>query len=231
MLKNLLREIKKQSDPKRAKNNAWFFKTGKGQYGEGDKFAGLTVPRMRKIATLHKNLSFAEIKQLLDSPIHEHRFIALEILVMQFEKAENLKQDEIINFYLNNANRINNWDLVDTSAPYILGEYLLDKNRQILYKLAVSENMWQRRIAIVSTAMFIKNKQFQDTVKIAEILLNDKHDLIHKAVGWMLREVGKQDKRELIRFLDKHYRQMPRTMLRYSIERLDDKLRHKYLKK
>lgn len=208
---------------------AGFFKTASGQYGEGDVFLGIKVPAQRMAARGYENLSLADLQNLLNSKIHEHRLIALLILLSQYKKADSAGKKKIVNFYLRNAKNINNWDLVDLSCPNILGNYLLDKPRQILYKLAKSKNLWEKRIAIISTAAFIRNKEFSDTLQIAEILLNDKHDLIHKAVGWMLREVGKRDEAVLARFLYKHYKTMPRTMLRYAIEKLSEKKREYYL--
>lgn len=223
-------ELKKLSNKDKAKVYAWFFKTGKGEYGEGDKFLGITVPKQRKVAKNFLDLSLREIKELLESPIHEHRFTALEILVMQFEKGSEKEKKLIANFYLKNAKLANNWDLVDTSAPYILGEYFKDKNKSVLYKLARSKNLWEKRIAIVSTFAFIKQNDLGDTFKISEMLLNDKNDLIHKAVGWMLREAGKKDKQKLLKFLDKNGKKMPRTTLRYSIEKFSKKERIRCLR-
>ncbi|HLC32006.1 MAG TPA: DNA alkylation repair protein [Candidatus Nanoarchaeia archaeon] len=228
-LTSLKTALKKAATPQRAKVSQRFFKTGKGQYGEGDVFIGITVPEMRKIAHTFKSLSLPEIKQLLESPIHEERFIALEILVYQFDHQKE-RQKEIYQFYLKNTNRINNWDLVDTSAEYIVGAYLKDKDTSILTKLANSSSIWERRIAIVSTFNFIKNNQFQETLKIATLLLKDNHDLIHKAVGWMLREIGKRDQNTLKTFLKQHHNTMPRTMLRYAIERFPKDEREQYMK-
>ncbi len=217
---NLLqRELNSLKDLVRAKNSAWFFKTGKGQYGEGDSFLGITVPVQRAVAKRYKNLTLAEIKRMLQSPIHEHRFTALEILVFQFEEADKRQKEKIFKFYISNSRNINNWDLVDTSARYIVGQFLIDRPRTLLYKLAVSSNLWQRRIAIVSTSIFIARNDFSDALKISRLLLFDKHDLIHKAVGWMLREVGKRDQVVLLDFLKQNYDILPRTTLRYSIER------------
>lgn len=231
MLEDLRNEVEKLSDSKRAETNKWFFKTGKGEYGEGDKFVGLSVPKCREIAKKFKGLPLSEIKELLKSPVHEERLISLFILVNRFAKADEKLKKEIFEFYLKNTKLINNWDLVDSSAHLIVGEYLLDRDRGILERLAKSKILWERRIAIIATFQFIrKRKEFKDTFKIAEILLNDKQDLIHKAVGWMLREVGKGvSEKELIGFLTKHYREMPRTMLRYSIERFQENIRKKFL--
>src|SRR3989338_2689773 len=228
-LTSLKTALKKAATPQRAKVSQRFRSTGKGQYGEGDVFIGITVPEMRKIAHTFKSLSLPEIKQLLESPIHEERFIALEILVYQFDHQKE-RQKEIYQFYLKNTNRINNWDLVDTSAEYIVGAYLKDKDTSILTKLANSSSIWERRIAIVSTFNFIKNNQFQETLKIATLLLKDNHDLIHKAVGWMLREIGKRDQNTLKTFLKQHHNTMPRTMLRYAIKRFPKDEREQYMK-
>lgn len=221
--------INNEANPLRAFHSQKFFKTGKGEYAEGDIFLGLTVPQQRKIALKYKDISINEIQKLLGSKIHEYRFIALVLIVNRFKKSRDYtEKEELINFYLANTKNINNWDLVDSSAR-ILGEYLSDKNRSTLYNLAMSQNLWEQRIAIIATSYFIDNHQFEDTLKISEILLNHHHDLIHKAVGWMLREVGKKDISIEREFLDKHYKSMPRTMLRYAIERFPENLRLQYL--
>lgn len=209
-----------------------FFKTGKGEYGEGDIFIGLTVPEQRKIAKQFQTTDFSDLKRLLQSKIHEHRLTALEILVMKYEKAKSESEKEkSVKFLLKNLRGVNNWDLVDLSAPYILGDWLIDrKDRDVLYKFAASKNLWERRIAIVSTYTLIRAGQFSDTIKICEILMKDEQDLIHKACGWMLREVGKKSEKTLIKFLDKNVKRMPRTMLRYSIERLPEEFRLYYLR-
>jgi len=207
-----------------------FFKTGKGEYGEGDKFIGVTVPNSRKVAKKFADLSLSEAAKLLASGIHEERLIALLIIVGQFQKADEKEREKIYNFYLKNTKHINNWDLVDLSAGKIVGEYLAKKNKTILYKLAGSKSLWERRIAIISTGNFIGKGMFEDTLKISAILLTDKHDLIHKAVGWMLREVGKRSEKNLLGFLKRNYKQMPRTSLRYAIERLPQNKRLSLLK-
>jgi 3-methyladenine DNA glycosylase AlkD len=232
-LSELRKIIRKQADPQRAENSLWFFKTGKGEYGEGDKFLGISNPEMRKIAKdFFPNLNFSDIQKLIKSKFHEERQIALFVLTLKFQKATPKEQKQIYNFYLKHTKYINNWDLVDLSAHKIVGAYLFDKNRKILYKLAKSKNLWERRIAIVSTFYFIGQEQHKDSLAIAEILINDKHDLIHKAVGWMLREIGKRCEQEIEEnFLKKHYKTMPRTMLRYAIEKFDDKKRKFYLGK
>lgn len=215
-LSDLKKELRASADPERARNLAWFFKTGKGQYGHGDRFIGLTVPAIRRIAHRYTHLPLTDIAKLLDSPIHEYRFAALEILVVQYEHE---KSTAIFNFYLKHTKFVNNWDLVDTSAPYIVGQHLLTRPRKILYRLAKSKNVWERRIAMVSTMMFIRAGEIEDTFAIAKLLLADDHDLIHKAVGWMLREAGKQSAPALLRFLNRNYSALPRTALRYAIER------------
>lgn len=223
------KKIELLKNPVKAKLLSGFFKTGKGQYGEGDVFYGVTVPQSRKVAKEFFELSLPEIKKLLFSKIHEERLIALVILVSQFQKGDETKKEKIYNFYLQNAQRVNNWDLVDTSAHKIVGAYLLDKNPSILITLARSKNMWERRIAIIATAAFIGKNKFKHTFRIATLLLNDKEDLMHKAVGWMLREVGKRDVVTLEAFLLPHYKTMPRTMLRYAIEKFPEIKRKKYL--
>ncbi len=226
-------QINKFASPEKAKANAWFFKTGKGEYGEGDKFAGLTVPQCRIVAKNNRELSLSEIAGVLKSEIHEKRLIALLILVNKFQNSNDREKNEIFDFYLKNTKYINNWDLVDLSAPKIVGEYLLNKDRSVLLKLAKSKNLWEKRISILATFQFIcLNKEAKDTLKIAGILLNDPHDLIQKGVGWMLREVGKRvSEKALVNFLDKNGGKMPRTMLRYAIERFPEKTRRYYLKK
>lgn len=225
-------ELNKKSNPAKAKLLQGFFKTKPGEYGAGDIFLGITVPEIRKTAKHFSNLSINEIQKLLASKIHEHRLVALEILVMQYEAAKDLKtKQKIVRAYIKNCRRINNWDLVDLSAPYILGDWFLKRNKSLLYRFAVSKNTWQKRIAIISTSRFIKNNQYTDTLKIAKILLSDKHDLIQKAVGWMLREVGKKSLKTEKEFLNKHYKKMPRTMLRYAIERMSLKDKLYYMKK
>ncbi len=228
---DLIKELKGLSDPKKADDYKWFFKTGPGEYGYGDKFLGIRVPVLKKVAKRFKHLSFSGIEKLLKSDIHEHRFVALKILIFKYEDSGESGKDGVVAFYLKNTKRINNWDLVDTSAPYILGDYLLSKDKGVLYRLAISEILWERRIAIISTLAFIKKDNYKDTLKIAEILLQDEHDLIHKAVGWMLREVGKRSPESEVGFLDRYHSVMPRTMLRYAIERFPEKQRQKYLKK
>ena len=222
-------KIKSLASPDISKTMQWFFKTGKGDYGEGDIFVGLKVPTQRKLAREFNHLKLSELKILLGSKVHEERLISLFILVDKYEKGDDRDKDQIFSFYLKNIKRINNWDLVDLSAPKIIGKHLLKKDRSILFNFALSKNLWERRIAILSTFEFVRNNDFETTLKIAETLLNDKHDLIHKAVGWMLREVGKRDLTIEENFLKLHYKKMPRTMLRYSIEKFPESKRKKYL--
>jgi len=225
----LRKELISLANPVKAKILQGFFKTNKGQYGEGDVFLGIVVPEQRKLVKKYfSEFSLKDVQDLLNSKIHEERLIALLILVKKYEKCENQRK-EIFEFYLKNTENINNWDLVDLSAPNIVGKYLLDKDKKLLYGLANSSNLWEKRISIISSFSFIRNKQFKDTLKISEILLNDKHDLIHKAAGWMLREVGKRDLKAEEDFLKKHYKKMPRTMLRYAIEKFPEEKRKRYL--
>jgi 3-methyladenine DNA glycosylase AlkD len=224
------KEIKKNANPQKALLLQRFFKTGPGEYGEGDIFLGIVVPVQRSIAKKYKHLPLKDIKELLHSGKHEERLIALLILVEQFKKGDEQLKEDIFTFYHLHRKRINNWDLVDLTAHIISGSYLMDKDKTILYKLAKSKNIWDRRIAVLSTFHFIKNNVFNDALCIAEILLNDKHDLIQKAVGWMLREIGKRDINTEEGFLEKHYKNMPRTMLRYAIEKFPEKKRLAYLK-
>jgi len=220
-------ELKNLADTDKIPIYQNFFKTGKGQYGEGDIFIGVTVPNTRKIAKKYWEIPLILVQELLESKIHEERLLSILILVQKYQK---LNYDKIAKFYMQHNKKINNWDLVDLSADKIIGHYYFNKNRSPLCKLAKSKNLWERRTAIVSTFYFIKNNQFQDTLKISRILLRDSHDLIHKAVGWMLREVGKRDKKILEKFLKENYKKMPRTMLRYSIEKFPEEERQKYLK-
>jgi 3-methyladenine DNA glycosylase AlkD len=237
MIKNIIKELENFGSPERAKHSLRFFKTGPGQYGENDLFYGTTVPEMRIVARKYKTISLDELLELLYNKYHECRLVALLILVDKYELAKkhenNIEMKQIYEMYLKNATQINNWDLVDLSAPKIVGAYLYDNKieRKILYRLAKSNNLWEKRISIISTFYFINRKDFDDSLKIAEILLEDKHDLIHKAVGWMLREVGKRDQDAEEKFLKKYYKTMPRTMLRYAIEKFDDKKKNFYMSK
>ena len=231
-LKNLEKDIQKLKNYKKAKILAKFFKTGKGEYGEGDFFLGITVPKIREIAKKYGDLELKEIQKILKSKYHEIRLCALLILVHKYKQTKDSKEKKkIVDFYFANTKYINNWDLVDLSVHYTVGNYLINKDRKILFKLAKSKNIWERRIAMISTFAFIYAGEYKTTFEIAEILLHDKHDLIQKAVGWMLREVGKRiSEKELEKFLNKHAKTMPRTALRYAIERLPGKKRQNYLK-
>jgi 3-methyladenine DNA glycosylase AlkD len=221
--------LRSLADPKAAAILARFFKTGPGQYGEGDQFIGVKVPVTRKVAKEFRSLPINEVECLLHSEIHEERLLALVILVGQFEKGDDATRKRIYNLYLANTRHINNWDLVDLSAPQIVGGYLETRNRKPLDRQAKSASLWERRISILATYWFIRHGDFTDTIRIAEKLLGDKEDLIHKAVGWMLREVGKRDVAVLEEFLDEQCRVMPRTMLRYAIERFSEEKRRKYM--
>jgi len=234
MYQKIISELKKLQDKNKAKILQRFFKTGKGEYGEGDIFLGIIVPKQREVAKKYVDTNLKDLQKLLSSKIHEYRLVALLILVQKYKSADAkalADKKEIVDFYFKNTKNINNWDLVDLSAPQIVGEYLLDKDRKILHKLSKSKNIWEKRIAVLATFMFIKNNQFEDSIMISEMLLNDKHDLIHKAVGWMLREIGKRDRQVEENFLMKYYKSMPRTMLRYAIEKFSEEKRKKYLKK
>lgn len=207
-----------------------FFKTGPGEYGEGDVFIGVTVPDTRRVAKKFLNLSFIETKRLLRSDIHEERLCGILILVERFKSSDDAERKRIVDYYLAHTEHVNNWDLVDLSADKILGGYLIDRPRNVLKDLAKSELLWDRRIAIISTFTFIRKGDLDDTFAISDVLLYDDHDLIHKAVGWMLREAGKRDRRRLEAFLKPRYKKMPRTMLRYAIERFPEQKRQRYLK-
>jgi 3-methyladenine DNA glycosylase AlkD len=223
-------QLRALGSPEAAAFAARFFKTGPGEYGAGDILLGIRVPVLHKLAKEYGSLPESELLVLLRSPVHEDRLLALLILVKAATKGDDATRKRIHTLYLKHTRFINNWDLVDASARYLVGVYLLDKKRDRLARLARSKSLWERRIAIVATHAFIAQGDHGDTLAIAEILLTDGHDLIHKAVGWMLREVGKRDQAALERFLDKHHRAMPRTMLRYAIERFPEPLRQAYLK-
>jgi 3-methyladenine DNA glycosylase AlkD len=217
------------ADPARAKASQWFFKTGPGQYGEGDRFLGLTAPELRKLAKENEALSLPAIVALLKSPWHEERLLALLILVRRYATGDPAARDRIYRCYMANRARINNWDLVDCSAPRIVGAHLQARGRRVLRDLARSSSMWDRRIAVLATFQFIAAEEYDDSLAIARMLLGDREDLIHKAVGWMLREIGKRDRPVLERFLQAHAAHMPRTALRYAIERFPDDRRRRYL--
>lgn len=225
------KKLRQLADPQQAAILQRFFKTGKGEYGEGDVFLGIKVPVLRAVAKKYPDLSLADVQRLLKSNIHEYRLVAILMLVGRFERGSEVGRRRVYNLYLKNARHINNWDLVDLSAPNIVGSFLLDKPRRVLYKLARSRLLWERRIAMLATFTFIRNNDFKCAFALAEILLHDKHDLMHKAVGWMLREIGKRDQKALGKFLQKHYKAMPRTMLRYAIERLSSRKKKYYMAK
>lgn len=226
---DVIRDLKSLRNTEKAKVLSRFFKTAKGEYGEGDKFLGIMVPQQRLLARKYRDIAFEDIDNLLKNEFHEIRLTALLILVYKSENATDRELLDLYDFYLSHTKHINNWDLVDVTCPRIIGRYLLDKDKAILYRLVKSDSLWERRIAVLATFWFIRNGRFKDALAMAEILLSDKHDLIHKAVGWMLREIGKRDERVLLEFLDAHFRDMPRTMLRYAIERLPASKKQYYL--
>tara|TARA_B100000959_G_C14894983_1_gene588367 strand:- start:622 stop:1326 length:705 start_codon:yes stop_codon:yes gene_type:complete len=217
------------ANPEIAEHSRRFFKTARGEYGYGDKFLGIRVPVIRQSVKKYKTAPLSVVKKILQSEYHEIRLFALLLLVLQFSKGSSDEQEKIYTVYLKNTRQINNWDLVDTSAHHIVGKYLENKDKSILYKLSKSSSLWERRIAIISTFQFIRNNKFKETLQISTQLLNDREDLIHKAVGWMLREVGKRNLARETGFLKSHYKTMPRTMLRYAIEKFSKKERQKYL--
>lgn len=228
MYSQVISELRGYSDEEKKIVLPKFFKTGKGEYGEGDKFLGVVVPNTRKVAKIYKDVTYEVLEWLLESEWHEVRLCALLILIEKYKK----NPDDAVGFYLSHIKGINNWDLVDLSAPYILGNYLVQKeDREVLYSLADSDNMWEQRIAVVSTLMLIRKGFYADTFALAEILLNTRHDLMQKAIGWMLREVGKRDEKLLIEFLERYKHCMPRTMLRYAIEKFDTQKRKYFLLK
>jgi 3-methyladenine DNA glycosylase AlkD len=233
MYQSLVKELTALQNPRQAKLLSGFFKTGKGQYGEGDRFLGIKVPVIRGLVKKYQDLPRSDILKLLKSPWHEHRLTALLIMVRRFEKTrEESVRKTVFEDYLANTRHINNWDLVDLSAPNIVGTWLLDKDRKVLYGLARSKDLWERRIAVLATYAFIRKGESKDTFAISGILMKDGHDLIHKAVGWMLREVGKRvSEPDEQRFLEKHCRTMPRTMLRYAIERFGEKDKRRFMRK
>jgi 3-methyladenine DNA glycosylase AlkD len=227
--RSVIRELQALGTPAKAQASARFFKTAEGQYGHGDVFFGVTVPEQRKVAKRNRSLALTQVALLLAHDAHECRLTGLLILVDQYRKADPAQRARIARFYLARRSRVNNWDLVDSSAPYILGDYLLNRDRSILYRLARSKQVWDRRIAIIATGAFIREGQFDDTLELAKLLLQDSHDLIHKAVGWMLREVGNKSREIEEGFLERHAAVMPRTMLRYAIEKFPEAGRRRYL--
>ena len=228
--RSVIRELQALGTPAKAQASARFFKTAEGQYGYGDVFFGVTVPEQRKVAKHNGALPLMQVALLLEHDAHECRLTGLLILVEQYRKADAAGRARIARFYLAHKNRVNNWDLVDSSAPYILGHHLLTRDRSILHRLARSKQLWDRRIGIIATQAFIREGQFDDTLALATLLLADRHDLIHKAVGWMLREVGDRSREAEERFLKQYAPVMPRTMLRYAIEKLPEADRRRYLR-
>ena len=230
MNENIQKQIRRLGNKQYAARLRKYFKTGKGEYGEGDRFLGIQVPVLRKIAKKYRKISIGEVSELVKSQFHEERLFSLFVLVEFFKRANDKDKKIIYTVYLSNTKFINNWDLVDASAGHIVGAYLLTRDKKPIYVLARSKNIWERRISIMSTSYFIKYNRFVDTLNIAEMLLGDEEDLIHKAVGWMLREIGKRDFELEERFLGKYYKSMPRTMLRYAIEKFPEEKRKIYLK-
>ena len=228
---NIICQLQAYGTEEKRQKLMYFFKTGKSQYGEGDQFLGVTVPEIRKVAKVNKDVSMEVLEQLLYSEWHEVRLCALLILVLQFEKADEAHRQTLVEFYLAHTSQINNWDLVDLSAYYILGTYLLDKSRERLYQLAKSPLLWDNRIAIVSTYAFIRKGDLDDTYALSTQLIHHPHDLMHKAVGWMLREAGKKDGERLYKYIDKYRKEMPRTMLRYAIEKFSADIRQRLMRR
>jgi 3-methyladenine DNA glycosylase AlkD len=232
IIETIERELKELASEERALSALRYFKTGEGQYGAGDKFIGVSVPNVRKVVNRHfNNIALPDVEKLLQNPIHEYRLAALLIMVAQYKKAKtDDAQKAIVDVFLANHQYINNWDLVDTSAPAILGAYLFNKPKNLLFDLAKSTDLWQQRTAIIATQYFIRKGRFDETIAIAKILLHHTHDLIHKAVGWMLREVAEKDFETTYQFIKSNYKNIPRTALRYAIEKFDPELRQQIMK-
>ncbi|MBU1074870.1 DNA alkylation repair protein [Patescibacteria group bacterium] len=228
-LNEIKKELRKHKSSEQARVLQRFFKTGKGEYGENDKFLGVKVPFQRKVANKYTQVDLKDVEKLLQSEWHEERLTAIHILNNKYNNAELHEMKNIYDLYIKNIKYINNWDLVDSSAPYFVGHFLFNRDKDVLYRLAKSKNLWERRISIMATYYFIRQRQFDDTLKLAKILLGDDHDIIQKAVGWMLREVGNRHLPTEERFLKKYYKEMPRTMLRYAIEKFPEKKRKGYL--
>ncbi len=226
---DLMQEVHTIADPEIARHSLRFFKTAQGEYGEGDIFLGIRTPVLRGLSRKYKCLRLTEIHQLLQSPFHEIRLLALFLLVFRYQEGSRIVKEEVVNLYLAHTAYVNNWDLVDASAANILGEYFEERDRSIFYQLASSQSLWERRIAMIATHRFIKNGSYEDTLRIIVILMNDKEDLIQKACGWMLREVGKNNLEIALSFLDRYAGIMPRTMLRYSLERLPLEKKNYYM--
>ena len=229
-IKQIKKRLKQLANKEKAKILQRFFKTGPGEYGEGDVFIGVKVPDLRKVAKDFRDIAIKDVTILLESAIHEERLLALLILVSKYVKGNETTKKEIYKLYLNKTKYINNWDLVDVTAQHIVGDYLMDKNKEPLYNLSKSKDLWERRIAVMATFYFIRHEKYEETLKIAKVLISDKEDLIHKAVGWMLREIGKRNMVIEETFLKQHYKEMPRTMLRYAIEKFPEPKRQQYLK-
>ncbi|RDD31189.1 DNA alkylation repair protein [Prosthecochloris sp. ZM] len=223
--------LRENADPAKAEHAQRFFKTGKGEYGEKDRFLGIRVPVLRRYVREFQHLALEETAEILQSPYHEERLFALLLLVRKYQKGDRAQQEAVFRLYLKNLQQINNWDLVDSSAPSIVGAWLEERDKTLLYQLAESPNLWERRIAIISTFHLIRNNKFDDALAIARLLIADRQDLIHKAVGWMLREIGKRNIAIEKAFLDRHALTMPRTMLRYAIERFEEDERKRYLER
>jgi len=230
IVRNIRKQLQQLGSEEKAKVLKRFFKTGPGEYGEGDVFIGVRVPDLRKLVKEYQDITIKEVMQLLRSSIHEERLFALLILVSKYSKGNETVKKRIYELYLQNTKFINSWDLVDGSAQHIVGAFLMDKSKEPIYRLAKSNSLWERRIAILSTFHFIKHDNYSETLKISKILLTDEQDLIHKAVGWMLREIGKRHISTEEIFLKKYYKRMPRTMLRYAIEKFPESKRKKYLR-
>jgi len=230
LVEKIQKKLLKIGNKEIAKVQQKYFKTGPGEYGEGDVFIGVRVPELRKLVKEYQGIPIKKVKRLLKSTIHEERLLALLMLVRKYSTGNETEKERIYELYLGNTRFVNNWDLVDGSAPYIVGPFLMNKSKEPLFRLAKSKNLWERRISIVSTFHFIKHNRFSETLKISEILLSAPEDLIHKAVGWMLREIGKRNLAVEQDFLNKHCKIMPRTMLRYAIERFPEDLRKMYLR-
>jgi len=227
----ITQELLTYVEPEKAEFYPKFFQAEQGGYGKGDQFIGVRVPFQRKVARkYYKTITLDELDSLMHSPVHEFRSTALFVLVNKFQKSKSeSEREQIVSYYLANLDYVNNWDLVDASADKILGTYLFDKDRSLLYELAASNDLWRQRIAVIATFYFIKQNDFGDTLRLAELLMDHEHHLIHKAVGWMLREIGNRDLKTEVVFLEKHHLRMPRTMLRYAIEKFDSNLRRRFL--
>jgi 3-methyladenine DNA glycosylase AlkD len=231
MREKIKKELKKYASRERADHSARFFKTGKGEYSEGDLFLGISNPDIYRVANKYKKeITLEDVIYFLRHQIHDYRILAIDILKYKYQKGDDQSKKEIVDIYLRNKEHINNWDLVDISAPHILGDWLIGKDKNILYELMEEDSLWSKRIAIISTFAFIRNEEYEDTLKLSEKLLDHEHDLIHKAVGWMLREVWKRDKDIAETFIKKHYKNIPRTALRYAIEKMEESKRQRFLK-